>query len=111
MLVCCISFIASALTWGERPSSPNAEAVPASVPDDVKPADAVPVAPARTEPSAATAEPTTVAAPPTQPRALPAPSESGTTVLRCKLRGRVTYADPSAACPDGASAKLTVLPR
>lgn len=116
LLVCCISFIAAALTWGERPATPGAEAarVPTATPADVEPASdaAVPEPPPAATPSpVAAADPPRAAAPAAPLRVLPSATDTGTTVLRCTLRGRVTYVDPSSACPEGATAKLTVLPR
>ena len=35
---------------------------------------------------------------------------AGRQVLRCVSKGRVTYRDLNAGCPDGASEKITVFP-
>lgn len=116
LLVCCISFIASALTWGDRQASPGTEGAraPTATPEEVNPLDsaaaALPTPPAPAEPSVPAA-PAGEATPTVPLRVLPSAPDAGTSVLRCTLRGRVTYVDPSSACPDGASAKLTVLPR
>ncbi len=116
LLVCFISFIAAALTWGNRPATPSAEGgrAPTAAPADVGPASdtAAPAPPPAATPALAAADEAPRAAAPAAPvRVMPNAADSGTTVLRCTLRGRVTYVDPSSACPEGATTKLTVLPR
>jgi hypothetical protein len=116
LLICIISFVAFAITWAGRPA-PLPHALPrtadAAEPD---PASAV-SAPLPQAGALIETPPPEAAAPVAANRADPIrvmPSDPGTastTVLRCTLRGRVTYVDPSAACPEGASVKLTVLPR
>ncbi|MEQ1804596.1 MAG: hypothetical protein ABL900_04390 [Burkholderiaceae bacterium] len=65
----------------------------------------VPAEPAQAEaPTAAPAQATFAAV-------LPADTGNATKVLRCVVRGRVTYVDAAATCSDGSPGKLTVLPR
>lgn len=45
------------------------------------------------------------------PRMLPMAPSTGIKVLRCTVRGRVTYIDTASACPDGSPGKITLLPR
>ena len=117
MLVCVASFGSSALAWNlERPGKartldqPAPETAPRREPE-VPPQVAPPAGtaePARMEVAVVQPAPppqTTFAAPPTSHAA------GGATVLRCVVRGRVTYVDTTSACGDGSPGKLTVLTR
>jgi hypothetical protein len=116
LLVCVTSFSASALGWSlERPAPARqvqplpAQAAAPIESDEPTPAalPAVSAAPTRAE----TAAPRT--APPQATFAAVVPGDAAGTakVLRCVVRGRVTYVDVTAACADGSAGKVTVLPR
>ncbi len=114
MLVCVASFAGSALAWSlERPGKerplrqPSVEVTAQSEPEVLTPTaqPSVPAEPAQVEATrAAPAQATFVAV-------LPADTGNATKVLRCVVRGRVTYVDAAATCSDGSPGKLTVLPR
>jgi hypothetical protein len=88
------------------------------------PAAAVPAAPAvgasAAEPAGAPAPQATTATPPDVPSAgtgeagsAPARTlepQAGRQVLRCVTKGRVTYRDLNAGCPEGSSQRVTVFP-
>lgn len=116
LLVCVVSFVAAAVTWASRPAT-TARAASRSA-DAAEPEPASATSAPLQQAGAPIETPPADAAPPPEPnRPVPVrvmPSDAGTTgttVLRCTLRGKVTYVDPSSACPEGASVKLTVLPR
>jgi hypothetical protein len=79
-----------------------------------------PVSPAVPGSDARAADPPAQDAPAPDPAAAPAvvvvprilaPEPSGATrVLRCVVRGRVTYVDASAACPNGSAGRIKVVP-
>jgi hypothetical protein len=116
LLVCIASFAGSVLAWSlERRSRTAASAEHAmsrETPADAADSGAPPLADAlagRSErPAEAAASqhsgPAVFTAPPT------ADTAAGTRVLRCVVRGRVTYIDAASACPDGSAGKITVLP-
>lgn len=121
LLLCIVSFVASAVAWNSRRTEPSqakaqtgesynvvpaGAAAPAAEPSKSDAASA-PDAPADNQAVGAAANPV----PGEPPRILPIDTGTGTKVLRCTVRGRVTYVDPSSACPDGAAGKITVLPR
>ncbi len=117
LLLCVASFAGSVLAWSfEFPSrTPGADSAEQATTRDAS-ADAAD----SSSPSAGNlavlselpadapvdqrAVPTTFTAPP------PTESGAGTKVLRCVVRGRVTYIDANSACPDGSAGKITVLP-
>lgn len=115
LLVCIASFAASFITWGNRhtvPPAGKAAVEPGrsiATPLVSMPAPAAPDDPGIRDPAATSPaqQPRADAA----PRELPGDAGNSIKVLRCTLRGRVTYVDPASACPDGAVAKVTVLPR
>ena len=111
LLLCLASFGGSVLAWSvERPVKARPVAAPAAVATNLEPdestSNALPSAAAQAPPVAPTA--------PTRPVLTVAlPSDTGTAprVLRCDVRGRVTYIDIASACPDGSQGKVTLLPR
>jgi hypothetical protein len=116
LLVSVASFSASALGWSlERPAQArqlqrlSAEAV-APIESDEPTPPALPVVGAAPTPVE------TAAPPPAPPQAtfaavLPGDAGGAAKVLRCVVRGRVTYVDVATACADGSAGKVTVLPR
>lgn len=97
---------AEALRGGARragePAAPAADQARASPPPRAEPGAARTEPPKSRDPESTGAE---------VPRFLPAAAGNGTRVLRCSVKGRVSYVDPSSTCPDGSAGKITVLPR
>ena len=114
LLVCVASFAGSALAWSlERPAKARQVHQPAApVATSVEPDESTPITPppAVTEPAPAEVP----ASAPPQARlavALPRDTQGGARILRCVVRGRVTYVDAASVCADGSEGKVTVLPR
>ena len=115
LLLCVASLLGSLFVWtgqrsAQRPRTGGAAAVlpaePASVANPPPaPTESTPIAaatPAGTPlPIAAAAPP-----PPVVIESNPAPK-----VRRCAVRGRVSYVDAAATCPDGSAGRITLLPR
>ena len=120
MLLCIVSFTAALGSWNaqrlerarsESEQQPAAGAPEfASIPASASTPAAAELAPELKRNPAVQPPPATPASIET-PRLMPVESGSGTRVLRCSARGRITYIDPSSACPDGSVGKLTTLPR
>jgi hypothetical protein len=119
LLLCIASFAASLLTWnGPRPAARQLKAQ-VNESSNVGPVATVKPAPSNSDAASAPEPPSDIpAASPAadrarsaSPRVIPVDTAGGTKVLRCTVRGRVTYIDPSSSCPDGAAGKITVLPR
>jgi hypothetical protein len=122
LLLCLASFSSSALVWGlEQMSKPHSYPIEATA--DAQPAElpaAEPMAQTtdRSDPTVAADLPVPESAPavaraePPQPLST-APGEVTLTtkVLRCVVRGQVTYVAVTSACADGSEGKITVLPR
>jgi hypothetical protein len=119
LLLCIVSFAASLLTWNSPRTDVLRVKAPNNEPSNVVPVPAAqpasPITDAASAPEAAADIPaSSPAVEPlrsSSPRVIPVDTHSGTKVLRCTVRGRVTYVDPSLACPDGAAGKITVVPR
>ena len=114
-------FVAAGASWQDqrlerlRPPASNAGAArPASDVADghaAQPGAVQPrTAPAATEPVSASLAPDRAAAeaPPALQRPVDPPA--GRVVLRCVIRGQVTYKDVDAGCPEGAAERVTVFP-
>lgn len=114
LLLCVASFAGAVLAWSlDRPRTARQFSPPVAVAANPEPEEspsspsALPAVPA--QPTQANAAITGVrtafsVAPPVDTGAAPR-------VLRCDVRGRVTYIDVASACPDGSQGKVTVLPR
>jgi hypothetical protein len=118
LLLCIASFAGSVLAWRlESPSrGPAAASAEAAVTSDssvdapdISPPLAGDLAALGELPAPAPADARAAAA--TFTAAPPSDSVTGTKVLRCVVRGRVTYVDVTSACADGSAGKITVLPR
>ena len=117
MLLCIAATAGSVLAWSLERSTRTSgaySAVPAVTSDssadaaDGNPPLAGDLAALGEVPAQAPANhlggPATLTAPP------PSDSAAGIKVLRCVVRGRVTYVDSTSACADGSAGKITVLP-
>jgi hypothetical protein len=106
LLLCIVSFLAALLAWNQQRS----ERLRRSTPVPVLTAPA-PVAQPRPVVSVAPEEPAPArsAAPPFVPQTRPHDPNSGPKVLRCVVKGRVTYLDAAAVCPDGSAGRITIL--
>ncbi|MFZ2649143.1 MAG: hypothetical protein WA210_03455 [Burkholderiaceae bacterium] len=124
LVLCVISFGSSVLAWSLEHRGDTRQAFPtADIVTITEPGEAAPrAAPPLVEPPEQGAEPMVPAVEaelPTQApltAALradtgdPADAEKGVKVLRCVVRGRVTYVDAASACADGSAGKVTVVP-
>ncbi len=114
LFVCVASFAGSALAWRlERPAKASAlQPPPAEAAANDEPAE-----PRQAVPPTVAPEPAPTQVPPAAPpqvsfaAAMPNDGGSGIKVLRCVIRGRVTYVDVAATCADGSLGKVTLLPR
>lgn len=111
------SFAAALATWQDQrldrirppaigqpaPSAPAAESsLPAASPIEPAQTATAPAAASITT-GGSVADPAPAADAPVQPGA-------GRVVLRCVVRGQVTYKDLNAGCPEGAAQRVTVFP-
>lgn len=109
LLLAIASFVAAVVTWQSQrleqlrpPTSVATEPAASPAPMEAAPEPPQPAAPPR---------PSAPATPGNAAAALrPSDPAAGRQVLRCVSKGRVSYRDLNAGCPDGSAEKITVFP-
>jgi len=113
LLLAIASFVAAFGVWQnqrlERLRPPPIVAPPATDPPGASP-PSVPAPPVSQAPPAGGPVAVDSAEGPASAPLRQLDPQAGRQVLRCVSRGRVTYRDLNAGCPDGASERVTVFP-
>lgn len=112
LVLAVVCFIAAFGVWQNQRLErmrPPASAAPASAAGPLKASAVAEPGPAAAQRLEAVAPGAAAAEAASAPMREPNP-QAGRQVLRCVVKGRVTYRDLNAGCPEGASERVTVFP-